>query len=37
LKFENVVITPHIAFYSDASVKKIAEETERILNESIVQ
>jgi len=27
LKFENVVITPHLAFYSDASVKKIAEET----------
>ncbi|PIZ61971.1 hypothetical protein COY16_05555 [Candidatus Roizmanbacteria bacterium CG_4_10_14_0_2_um_filter_39_13] len=31
LKFENVVITPHIAFYSDASVKKIAEETIRII------
>ncbi|KKQ36285.1 MAG: D-isomer specific 2-hydroxyacid dehydrogenase, NAD-binding protein [Candidatus Roizmanbacteria bacterium GW2011_GWA2_37_7] len=33
LKFENVVITPHVAFYSDASVKKIAEETMRIISE----
>lgn len=31
LQFENVVITPHLAFYSDASVKKIAEETENII------
>ncbi len=31
LGFPNVVITPHIAFYSDASVKKIAEETLRSL------
>lgn len=31
LGFENVIITPHIAFYSDASVKKIAEETMRLL------
>lgn len=31
LKFESVVITPHIAFYSDASVKKIAEETIRLI------
>ena len=31
LTFDNVVITPHIAFYSDASVKKIAEETEKII------
>jgi len=30
LKFQNVVITPHVAFYSDASVKKIAEETARM-------
>lgn len=27
LSFSNVIITPHIAFYSDATVKKIAEET----------
>lgn len=33
LAFDNVVITPHIAFYSDASVKKIAEETERLMKE----
>ena len=32
LKYSNVAITPHIAFYSDASVKKIAEETIRLLN-----
>jgi len=31
LKFDNVVITPHIAFYSDASVKKIAQETEKLI------
>ncbi|MFA9289296.1 MAG: 2-hydroxyacid dehydrogenase [Weeksellaceae bacterium] len=31
LKQENVLITPHMAFYSDASVKKIAEETERLI------
>lgn len=31
LSCDNVVITPHIAFFSDASVKKIAEETERLL------
>ncbi len=30
LKFPQVLITPHIAFYSDASVKKIAEETHRL-------
>lgn len=35
LKFTNVVITPHIAFYSDSSVKKIAEETEGLMKESI--
>lgn len=29
LKFKNVLITPHVAFYSDSSVKKIAEETEK--------
>ncbi|PIR12965.1 hypothetical protein COV49_03740 [Candidatus Falkowbacteria bacterium CG11_big_fil_rev_8_21_14_0_20_39_10] len=28
----NVVITPHLAFYSDESVKKIASETERLMN-----
>ena len=33
LTFSNVVITPHIAFYSDASVKKIAEETMRLIKE----
>lgn len=33
LKHKNVVITPHLAFYSDASVKKIAEETERFIRE----
>jgi len=33
LQFENVIITPHLAFYSDASVKKIAEETEKIIKE----
>ena len=33
LKFNNVVITPHIAFYSDASVKKIASETMRLIDE----
>lgn len=31
LKFKNVVITPHIAFYSDESVKKIAEETRKMV------
>ena len=33
LKFNNVVITPHIAFYSDSSVKKIALETEKLIME----
>jgi len=33
LRYDNVVITPHIAFYSDASVKKIARETERMIDE----
>src|SRR3989344_6122846 len=33
LAYEHVVITPHIAFYSDASVKKIARETERMIDE----
>lgn len=31
LSHQNVIITPHTAFYSDASVKKIAEETMRLL------
>lgn len=31
LNHQNVVITPHIAFYSDASVRKIASETRRII------
>ncbi len=31
LKFNNIILTPHIAFYSDDSVKKIAEETEKII------
>ena len=31
LKFDNVVITPHIAFFSDASVKKIADETDKLV------
>lgn len=33
LQFDNIVITPHVAFYSDASVKKIAEETMRLIKE----
>jgi lactate dehydrogenase-like 2-hydroxyacid dehydrogenase len=33
LKLSNVIITPHIAFFSDESIKKIAEETERIIKE----
>ncbi len=32
LKFPQVLITPHIAFYSDSSVRKIAEETMRLLH-----
>lgn len=31
LTHSNVIITPHMAFYSDASIKKIAEETERLI------
>lgn len=31
LSYQNVIITPHMAFYSDASVKKIAEETVRLI------
>lgn len=31
LKFKNVLITPHIAFYTDLSLKRIAEETEKCL------
>lgn len=27
LKFENVIITPHVAFYTDESIKEIARET----------
>lgn len=33
LAFKNVLITPHVAFYSDASVRKIGEETMRIIEE----
>ncbi len=33
LQAPNVVITPHMAFYSDASIKKIAEETSRLIEE----
>jgi lactate dehydrogenase-like 2-hydroxyacid dehydrogenase len=33
LKYKNVIITPHIAFFTDESVKKIAEETEKIIKE----
>ena len=32
LQFSNVVITPHIAFFSDASTKRIAEETEKLIH-----
>jgi lactate dehydrogenase-like 2-hydroxyacid dehydrogenase len=32
LKYSHVVITPHMAFYSDASVQKIAEETVKLLS-----
>jgi len=32
LKFDNVVITPHIAFFSDASVKTIAGETNVLIH-----
>jgi len=35
LQFENVVITPHLAFYSDASVKKIASETKKLISDFI--
>lgn len=35
LEYSNVLITPHIAFYSDASVKKIAEETIRLYHNFI--
>lgn len=31
LKCSNVTITPHIGFFSDASIKKIAEETQRAI------
>lgn len=31
LTHKNIVITPHLAFYSDSSVKKIAEETMRLV------
>jgi D-lactate dehydrogenase len=31
LKHDHVIITPHMAFYSDASVKKIAEETVKLI------
>lgn len=35
LKFNNVMITPHIAFFTDDSVKRIATETEKIINNYI--
>lgn len=31
LQYNNVIITPHMAFYTDASVKKIANETEKLI------
>lgn len=31
LKFDNVLITPHMAFFTDASVKAIAEETQKCI------
>lgn len=33
LKYKNVIITPHIAFYTDDSIKKIAEETNKHIEE----
>ncbi len=35
LKYKNVIITPHIAFYTDESIKKIARETEIMIKNSI--
>lgn len=32
LQYQNIIITPHIAFYTDDSIKKIAKETEICLN-----
>ena len=37
LKFENVLITPHMAFYSDLSVKEIARETNRLIEEYLLE
>ncbi len=33
LKYNNIVITPHIAFYTDASIKTIAEKTKEIIKD----
>jgi len=37
LQFENVLITPHMAFYSDLSVKEIAKETERLIEDYLLE
>jgi D-lactate dehydrogenase len=37
INFDNVLITPHVAFYSDLSVKKIAQETEKIIEEFLLE
>jgi len=31
LKYDNVIITPHIGFYTEETIKRIAEETERCI------
>ncbi len=35
LKYKNIIITPHIAFYTDESIRKIAQETEALIKNSI--
>jgi lactate dehydrogenase-like 2-hydroxyacid dehydrogenase len=37
LKYDKVLITPHVAYYSDLSVKKIAQETEKIIEEFLLE